>query len=158
MDFFWTMFRLFLNFDQIFFLDFQPLTSTATEYPWPFVAFHGCPKIHIQEFPYPLPMTISCFSCLPLKILKSKIKDQNSQIWRQVQDSFWIISAIWSKSINLDQIQNSGPCFHCDQLRRGPLNFKKGNKRGPNFEQKGDQRVSWPDGKGTNWLQLFNVK
>ena len=29
---------------------------------------------------------------------------------------------------------------HCAQFKRGPKIFRKGTKRGPDFEQKGDQK------------------
>ena len=41
---------------------------------------------------------------------------------------------------------------HCAQFRRGPKIFIKGTKRGPDFEQKGDQK------KGTKTLVVQKIK
>ena len=54
------------------------------------------------------------------------------------------------------------PKIHCAQFKRGPKSFRKGTKRGPDFEQKGDPILSKKgpkgDQKGEPELKFFYLK
>ena len=61
--------------------------------------------------------------------------------WRKIFSLFW--RANWTPSLTIYTLTLNFRTIvvfysHCAQFKRGPKIFRKGTKRGPDFEQKGD--------------------